>query len=258
MKKLFIFFLLLTFLHSCKEDCPVEPNLCDLFPEKFEILTSIKRYQFCNDVEYDEFAVYPYDTFRTPNAYIRFELNYSYDSVVWKVQNDPKIWRQNILNLGFSKPFGRITVQAIGYRPGNNDCFGSEDDGIDTIQRTIALLHEDDSPIFGTFRGTNDGESDSFNIVIGRDTFVGQDNLPYYENYFSGLPKNSQLKLDRFIYRWYSFYSAEEKGGISFDDLALCYTSGRLYGPFNNQIEVKWRIANNEETPRIFNGVGIK
>jgi hypothetical protein len=64
--------------------------------------------------------------------------------------------------------------------------------------------------------------------------------------------------LDRFIYRWYSFYSAEEKGGTSFDDLALCYTSGRLYGPLNKQIEVKWRIANNEETPRIFNGVIIK
>jgi hypothetical protein len=223
-----------------------------------EILTSIKRYQFCSNIEYGEFVLYPYDTFRTPNLSIKFELNYSYDSTVWKLQNDPKLRPQNNLILDFSKPFGRVTVQAIGYRSIHKDCFGPEDDGIDTILKTITILHEDDSPIFGTFRGTNDGESDSFNIIIGRDTFLGQDNLPYYENYFRGLPKNSQLKLDRFIYRWYSFYSSEQRGGSSFDDLALCHTTGRLYGSLNNQIEVEWRNVNEGETPRIFRGVRIK
>ena len=262
MKNLLIILLCLIALYSCTDDdCPIEPNPCSEFPDNFEIITSTAKRGWCNgdaQVSPGEYQTYFFDTFSSrPALRIQFSTNYNYDSLRWKIGNDPTIYREKEIKIDFLSPFGDIIITCIGWRKVNLECFGNQDNGIDTIQRKISIFHLDDAPIFGTFKGANLGTNDSFNVTLGRDTLYDNNIGEYYENYFSGLPRGSTNKVREVFYSWLSCVGATSKGATTQDGLAICYIEALINRNNHDNIEIRWRNIDNQIT-QTFKGKRIK
>jgi hypothetical protein len=106
-------------------------------------------------------------------------------------------------------------VTARCHRAINTKCFGNNDDGIDTLQQLISFKSREDSPVHGVWRGTNDGESDSFDIEIHRLYRRGQfGDTFYYGSRFTGLLKGQNTWADNknLGVRWFECYFFEEHG----------------------------------------------
>lgn len=261
MKKFLYLIIVLLAVQSCRDDdCPVEPDPCSEYPEEIEIITSLRNRSYCpidESNEHGEYSQYLLDTFIDPSR-ILFELNYEYDSVHWQLGNDPRIFRTNQLLFDFFEYSGDVIIKAIAYRNKNSKCFGADDDGIDSIFRTINIQSLYNAPIFGTYRGIEVGTTDSFNFTIGIDTFISDfdPNEEYYETYYQGLPKGSNLK-HKFGMTWESIFDQNSPANRSLDGLALCYTNACLDTENYNSIIVHWRMKDIEEVPRIFKGTRI-
>jgi hypothetical protein len=115
------------------------------------------------------------------------------------------------------------------------------------------MHHYTEAEILGTYRGTNDGESDSFNYRIWIDTLsTGEVNA-----YHAGLPKDflgiEPLKVERF-----NIYSADFSSEISEE-----HFSGRLQAD-GKTIKVYWRTRTSDGRqlfygpPRVYTGIRIK
>jgi len=260
MKKLFLFFLLLTFLYSCKEDCPEEIDPCDVYPSEFNIITSQEKRTPCTGdpkVEFGDYEEYFYDTFAiTPALRIQFKTNFEFDSVKWQLGDDLTIYAQSQPIIDFSRPSQEVQVTCIGWRKVNSECFGINDDGVDTITKKISIFHIDDAPIFGTFKGTNEGENDSFMVHLGRDTL--QDDIigEYYLNFFQGLPKYSTYKIKNLEYKWFTCQGTSSNGHITPDGLSVCHINATLNRQNQDIISISWMT--NNEIPRTFRGIRIK
>ena len=244
----FIILLAFTF-NACKDDCPVEPDPCSEYPEKMEITLMWINYFKGTKREID--YVPTEDTAFSIYEGIIYRTNFEYDSILWQVGNDPRVINNPSYAVTFSQE-GTIKTRAICYRDTNQVCFGPNDDGIDTLYKTITMHHYTEAEILGTYRGTNDGESDSFNYRIWIDTLsTGEVNA-----YHAGLPKDflgiEPLKVERF-----NIYSADFSSEISEE-----HFSGRLQAD-GKTIKVYWRTRTSDGQqlfygpPRVYTGIRI-
>lgn len=248
MKKLLYLLTILLAIQSCRDDdCP-EPDPCSEYPEKMEINISA-----LNVLTLEDYLPTP-DTIFTIPKQLSFSTNYAYDSIFWHVGADPTTWNQESLALRFEdNSLNRsITVYARCHRPVNNECFGPEDDGIDTLTQTITFKAREDSPIHGLWRGTNDGESDSFNVKIHRLWWTNSAGQTFYDGTrYTGLPKGTEtpegwanMSID-----WFSFTSKYELRRL---DRTL---NGRLQK--DGTIKIYWKLWDNP-TQRTFTGKRIE
>jgi hypothetical protein len=257
MKKLFIFFLLLTFLHSCKEDCPEEIDPCAEYPADFTITANFEYFNGCTEgIEYRDFKPFDSDTlFRTQR--IRFTTNFAYDSITWKVGTDPREWRQLVPEVVFRDQYNPVEVRAFAHRPINTDCFGTDDDGIDTITKTYYFDDLDNSPFFGRYRGTNDGETDSFTIEIVRQMDMSQS---FYKGVvIKNFPKDYTGRLWDMGFERTKIYG--NYGGTSLsvaDGITKCLLFGELDADDRDLFRLKWQSKREEGIQRIFTGRRIQ
>jgi len=239
----------------------VEPDPCSEYPSEFKIITSQEKRTWCTGdptVDFGDYEEYQYDTFAiTPALRVEFKVNFEYDSLKWRLGNDPTMYSLNRPIIDFNQPLGEILVVCIGWRTVNTECFGSQDDGIDTITKKISIMHINDAPIFGTFRGVNEEQSDSFSVKLGRDTL--QDSMigEYYLNFFEGLPQASTNRIDNVKYKWFTCQGTSGNGHVSPDGLSVCHFDAQIDRKNSDLITIKW-INNNDMIPRIFRGIRLK
>jgi hypothetical protein len=249
MKKLISILIVLLTFNACKDDCPVEPDPCSEYPEEMEITLMWPNYLQRTSQETP--FVPTTDTAFSIFQLLIYKTNFEYDSVFWQVGNDPRIENSPSYSIEF-QDVGEITTRAICYRDTNRVCFGPDDDGIDTLYKTITMHHDTDAEILGTYRGTNDGESDSFNLRIWYDTLASGAIYPSQ----AGLPKDYKgidgIKIERFnIY-----------GGTLSSEISEYHYYGRLQ-PDGNTIKVYWKTLKSDGQnrtlgpQRVYTGIRI-
>jgi hypothetical protein len=183
MKNLLWFLLLGGLLViGCAEDCedfmnPDCPNYCvditnpncpNYDPCYGVAATSAEFESYTFVGTYDELKIVA-DTFRYNNTVTFRTKEEEGKTYEWKIGNDGRTWNTSSVSLRFvendsiSLRLG-IPVQLIVRKTPNTACFPN-DDGIDTLQKTIYFRNEWESAFFGKWRGTNTADPDSVYII---------------------------------------------------------------------------------------------
>jgi hypothetical protein len=251
MKKLLSILIVLLAFNACKDDCPVELNPCSEFPEEMEI-----RIHVINPKKVEEVILSPDSIFLAPNL-LFFSTNFEYDSIRWQVGSDPSRFIGDNYSLKFEEVSinSSVSVNAIGYRKINTDCFGINDTGKDTISRVITFRDRIESPLFGTWRGTNDGETDSFDVEIQRLYWTNSQGQPIFDGArMTGLPKGTQTREDRenLINGWYHCYIISRDT----NELDIGSVEGRIQP--NGTLKIQWKLRNSSDRLRTFTAIKIK
>lgn len=255
MKNFLIVLSLMALIHSCKDDCPLEPDPCAEYPEKMEIQIewSNMKWSTRRDIEYVETL----DSIFTIPSNLIFKTNYAYDSISWKIGGEAnrRIGTKIIVRFEDNALNRSIYITAECFRPIDTKCFGSDDDGIDTLQRRITFKSRYESPLIGTWRGVNDGETDSFDVEIHPLYWINSEGEKVYDlNRFSGLPKGTTSNEDHnnISLRWYEFTGSRDE--YDRNGLNMRTLFGRLQEDGN--IRINWDTR--EKTSGTFRGNKIK
>jgi hypothetical protein len=227
MKKFICFLFILSAMSGCKnDDCPVELN-----PQNIEevILTN--------------------DTVFTPPRTLFFSINFEYDSIRWHVGSDPSRFIGDNYSLRFEEVSinSSVSVNAIGYRKINTDCFGINDTGKDTISRVITFRDRIESPLFGTWRGTN--------VEIQRLYWTNSQGQPIFDGpRMTGLPKGTQTREDRVNLKlyWYDCYLISRDT----NELDIGSVVSRIQP--NGTLKIQWKLRNSSDRLRTFTAIKIK
>jgi len=257
MKKLLFVALLFATISGCKpDDCP-EPDPCAEYPADFTITANFQYFNGCTEgIEYGDFKPFDSDTlFRSTR--IRFSNNFAYDSITWKIGTDPREWKQLVPEVVFRDQYNPVLVRAFAHRPINTDCFGADDDGIDTITKMYYFDDFENSPILGRYRGTNNGETDSFTLEIVIQTDPSQS---FYEDVvIKNFPKNYTGRLWQMLSERKKLYG--NYGGTSLsvaDGITKCLLFGELDADDRDLFRLKWQSKREEGIQRIFTGRRIQ
>jgi hypothetical protein len=234
-----LFFIIILAFNACKDDCPVEPDPCSEYPEKMEIITETER--IANGKIYEDLVITNVNEFASGRT-IYFSTNFAYDSVLWQIGNEATQRIGSKIRIHFKDAQGPLLIRAIGHREVNYECYGEHDTGIDTLYRRLHFQDWWTSPLFGTYRGTLIGESDSFNVVIGNNPEI-KGSFTYYRQdsaYFQVIPKGTTTKSE-FIVTLYEIFSQNYSNPIIDEKL----TYGRLLPEDRNVLELTYWIKNS-------------
>ena len=251
MKKFLYLLIVLLAFNACKDDCQPEPDPCSEYPEEMEIRTHIINPRNLNEV------ILSTDSTFTPPFTLFFSTNFEYDSIQWQVGSDPSRFIGDNYSLRFEEVSinSSVSVNAIGYRKINTDCFGINDTGKDTISRVITFRDRIESPLFGTWRGTNDGETDSFDVEIQRLYWTNSQGQPIFDGpRMTGLPKGTQTREDRVNLKlyWYDCYLISRDT----NELDIGSVVSRIQP--NGTLKIQWKLRNSSDRLRTFTAIKIK
>ena len=152
--------LLLLAAPACRRDAPApEPDPCRTAlanPLTFRILENYGTPT--PDTAFNKQTI----TFEAPDSL--------YTSYAWQIGSDPRTFDKRTVSLYFpDAPPSTLAVRLIARRPPNTRCF-SQDDGLDTLTRTLTLVPRRfarPAPIYGRFLGSNaDAPQDTFSIRV--------------------------------------------------------------------------------------------
>lgn len=255
MKKFLYLIIILLAVQGCRDDdCPIEPDPCSEYPEEMEIDISVVNPQNIN-----EYIPSIDSIFVTPRTLL-FQTNFEYDSIRWQIGSDPEIRTVSSLPLRFENNVQNtsIRINAMGYRPINKECFGEEDDGIDTLSRIITFRNREDSPLYGVWRGTNDGEKDSFNVEIQRLYYTNSRGETFFDGTrFTGLPKGTKTYEGENHSNVYWFDLFGSRDGPDENRLLTSSLQGRLQP--DGRIIIRWQMGYVVDAPqRTFTGIKIE
>lgn len=103
---------------------------------------------------------------------VQFTALDSYDSLKWKVGNDPRVFSQKNFSLNFINTIVSIPVTFTGYNQPNHTCFPN-DNGIYTGTKQLTTVEQFDratltkSPMIGRYKGAfTDTPADTFTVRI--------------------------------------------------------------------------------------------
>jgi hypothetical protein len=241
--------------NSCKDDDPVEPDPCSVYPEKMEILIEWDNAQWSTlrDIEFVETL----DSIFTIPSNLIFKTNYAYDSISWKIgaEANRRIGTKIVVRFEDDALNSSIFITAECFRSIDTKCFGRDDDGIDTLQRRITFKSRYESPLIGTWRGVNDGETDSFDVEIHNLFWINSEGEKVFDlNRFTGLPKGTKSIEDyrNIILRWHEFTGNRDEYDRNGLNMRTLY--GRIQ--VDGSIRIDWDTR--EKTSGTFIGNKIK
>jgi len=247
-------------LPACKDDCPVEPDPCSVYPEKMEILIEWDNAQWSTlrDIEFVETL----DSIFTISSNLIFKTNYVYDSISWRIGSEinRRTGTKTVVRFEKNALNSSVLITAECFRAKDPGCFGSDDDGIDTLQRRITFKSRYESPLIGTWRGVNDGETDSFDVEIHPLYWINSEGQKVYDgNRFTGLPKGTMSIEDHsnISLRWYEFTGSRHENDRNGLDMSTLY--GRMQE--DGSIRINWDAINwdtYEKTSGTFRGNKVK
>ena len=133
---------------------------------------------------------------------IVFEASEDYDSYEWTVGDDPRTFNEKRFTLRFENPETSIQVKLKVTKSPNNKCF-PDDDGEDTLIKTLTVIDRSTSPIAGTYVGSlTNSPNDQFEVTVsnlGNGVYkisnLIKGCLPSY-NQFSEFPAYKTLGFD--------------------------------------------------------------
>jgi hypothetical protein len=136
------------------------------------------------------------------NNYVVFKAAEDYDSYEWTVGTDERTFRSKSFPLRFEHPTGPLQVRLIAKRKPNVACFPN-DNGIDTLTKTLTIVKEEQTAIVGIYRGSLlSNPTDVFEVRIERHPLY-----PWYINIYNinqGCNQMQQVE-ERFGYTGLSF-----------------------------------------------------
>jgi hypothetical protein len=135
------------------------------------------------------FSIYDCITCHSPDSLMRetdssfgglviFEAHEELESYEWTIGTDARVFREKRVSLTFFGFSGIVEVQLVGRKSVNANCF-PDDDGIDTIRKTLVIVEPDyERPFINKeYIGYNESEPDSiFTISFG--SFAGLNDFP--------------------------------------------------------------------------------
>ena len=209
------------FLIGCKKEQPVINEVaadpCDCFELRGEFTVGEFFHGLDSLVASDSIQEYPNwsgTTPSTPTAYVTMEaFNKSAISYEWIIGSDPNHRFGQNVQITFQNVNATIPVTLIVRDSVNTFC-DPNDDGIDTITKSIRVEYFEPPILHGTYRGYNSDDPDViFDLVI--DTFrvntgssfqivEGISNLPNGYNSFAGLG----------MYQTYTFTGVDNLNGV--------------------------------------------
>lgn len=104
--------------------------------------------------------------------YVQFESLLPYDSVLWKIGNDPRNFNTTSFSLSFHTVLESLPIKFTGFRQSNAGCFPA-DSGVYKGQKQLTIVEQFDkssltkSPLIGKYKGhfTN-APADTFTVRI--------------------------------------------------------------------------------------------
>lgn len=165
MKNTIITMLLLgavVLLGGCPEE-PIKPDPCAGVVATSADFT-IKEMLDGLKIEAD--TILPYNT-------VEFSAKYPADEYEWKVGLDDRTWTTKTFTLDFHGFSGSVNVRLIAKRKTINKECTPDDDGIDTVTKTLVVIVK--PAIVGSFRGANiENPLDTFTVGIRSTEYRGQ------------------------------------------------------------------------------------
>lgn len=160
MQKLTLSILLALFLISCKKKDTVNP--CE-GKQPMQALFVAK--EIIGDTAFVADTIYR-------DNYVRFEALATYDSVQWKLGNDPRTFTCSSFALSFANDLVTIPINFKGFQQPNLQCFPT-DVGIYSGVKQLTTVEQFDratltkSPMIGKYKGAyTDAPLDTFTIRI--------------------------------------------------------------------------------------------
>lgn len=171
--------LMLTIFATCKDD-DMTIDFCDneeIQPISASFGTYQKLYMDSSDSTRDIKTDYFFTT-----TYIIFKADQynQISSYQWSIGDDPRVFEQREFSLYFEEMNAPIEIQLIVEGNPITDCF-PDDDGRDTILRTVYFVPFDSIPVLGRYRGVvHSVPNDTFEIEIENIPLEGPNinNLP--------------------------------------------------------------------------------
>ena len=166
--------LVLIALGGCKScDDEVKPDPCANIPPTsadFVAIGYVDGYNLneCNYGKWLNVTERRWTT--TPNlykgAYSIFAPAQKFDSVIWKVGLDPRIFKKDTLSIVFPET-GSVSITLVGYRKANLQC-NPLDNGVDTVVKVFKIINWLDSfisKIPGKYEGYEEREPGRKRII---------------------------------------------------------------------------------------------
>jgi hypothetical protein len=142
---------------------------------------------------------------------IIFESLQEYDSYYWKIGEDTTVWNTKKFTLAFKDPYEQVKVVFIGKRKPSS-CM-SNDDGRDTVIRTIEVIHLKKSPMIGRYFGKTKWDPDKpFQIEFKYSEYHvhSQHNLYWPMLYIENFVDGCKRKMS--IYTTWNAFSSGDNG----------------------------------------------
>jgi hypothetical protein len=189
VKQTVLLFLLINLLFACKKNH--NSDACrDAFPPvaAFVIMETLSDTAFIADTVFRQNLI----TFKTTRPY---------DSVTWKIGNNPNIFTTPKVQLNFGNTLGTIDVDFAAKATPNQVCF-PDDRGVYIGKKSLTIVEEYDttkltiSPMVGRYKGAfKETPSDTFTVTINyfdsakyNPSFTGTKNFYWISN----IPKGYQ------------------------------------------------------------------
>jgi hypothetical protein len=102
-------------------------------------------------------------------------LDESIDSVHWIIGTDPRVRKENNIEIFFKEPFGDIEIRCIAFKSAVLSCLGN-DGIIDTVYKTLHVGSWWEVPYLGEFQGKSTLEP---NVVFSMEI----DTMTYYSGF---------------------------------------------------------------------------
>ena len=241
---------LMWLLTACPDDpVKVEPDPCE---GKTPVTADFDIYMKMYDAISKSNFYYHSDTVLKSN-YVIFEAKGDYEYYEWQLGDDPTIYTGDQQLFRFKNPWGELKMRLIVKNPPDTLCF-PDDDGIDTVYKTITVIERDSAAIIGSYIGYH--TSDTLDTFIVDVKYEGMDRGLVFYNINRGfhLPENINGNIVQI--RW------ENKYAIMKSDYCYSFGSQSPDGYAELQADNKTLIVNYEAGPyddrKEYTFIGVK
>jgi hypothetical protein len=227
LSKLTLALLLLT---ACETESITPVDTCIDVPD---VNTTFKMYEQVGDslIETNKVIKRNQVVFKAPPG--------KFDSVIWRVGNDPRRFTGNTIYLRFPDPISDITVTMSGYGKANTGCGFT---GQITKTQNLSVFNRDNTPaICGRFKGyLLDAPADTFTVLIHYVDSINCQSGFYISNFPKGCTTYAPVNI-------FSFYC--HNTGLPFESpvgysAATMENIGALYAACGSNVTGFAKITN--------------
>ncbi|MBY0477902.1 MAG: hypothetical protein K2Q24_09680 [Chitinophagaceae bacterium] len=176
--------------------------------------------------------------------YVQFQALDRYESIVWKLGADPRVWTDSTFSLSFINELGQLSVNFVGKKSPNTLCFPN-DNGTYSTAKNLTMVEQVEkpyvtiSPLVGKYMGYfTDNPSDTFTVRMEYfDSTKYDASITGAKNFywFSNMPKGfAGTTSASYVYK-------ELQNGLSVEMGYKCF----VFGTGSSIVQGKGWLAND-------------